>query len=180
MSIAMIDNYDSFTYNLVHLVKELGAEIEVFRNDQFELPELERFEKIMLSPGPGIPEEAGYATMVYFIFRTIGCFTGTFLLRVISSVIFFGLSVIMMLAAMFILFFADYNGTVRCGTQKMEECNTVSGKLPFLFLGRTDLLPADAGIHTGRLFGRTCSLAHAKLKRRDSKACALYRSCNST
>ena len=59
MSIAMIDNYDSFTYNLVHLVKELGAEIEVFRNDQFELPELERFEKIMLSPGPGIPEEAG-------------------------------------------------------------------------------------------------------------------------
>ena len=59
MRIAMIDNYDSFTYNLVHLVKELGAEIEVFRNDQFELPELERFEKIMLSPGPGIPEEAG-------------------------------------------------------------------------------------------------------------------------
>lgn len=59
MSIAMIDNYDSFTYNLVHLVKELGAEIEVFRHDQFELPELERFEKIMLSPGPGIPEEAG-------------------------------------------------------------------------------------------------------------------------
>lgn len=59
MSIAMIDNYDSFTYNLVHLVKELEAEIEVFRNDQFELPELERFEKIMLSPGPGIPEEAG-------------------------------------------------------------------------------------------------------------------------
>ena len=59
MSIAMLDTYDSFTYNLVHLVKELGAEIEVFRNDQFELPELERFEKIMLSPGPGIPEEAG-------------------------------------------------------------------------------------------------------------------------
>ena len=59
MSIAMIDNYDSFTYNLVHLVKEVGAEIEVFRNDQFELAELERFEKIMLSPGPGIPEEAG-------------------------------------------------------------------------------------------------------------------------
>ena len=64
MSIAMIDNYDSFTYNLVHLVKELGAEIEVFRNDQFELPELERFEKIMLSPGPGIPEEAGKLIVV--------------------------------------------------------------------------------------------------------------------
>ena len=59
MNIAMIDNYDSFTYNLVHLVKELGAEITVFRNDQFELSELERFDKIMLSPGPGIPSEAG-------------------------------------------------------------------------------------------------------------------------
>ena len=55
----MIDNYDSFTYNLVHLVRELGAEITVFRNDQFELSDLEAFDKIMLSPGPGIPEEAG-------------------------------------------------------------------------------------------------------------------------
>jgi len=59
MKIAMIDNYDSFTYNLVHLVKELGAEVKVFRNDQFQLEELETFDKIMLSPGPGIPEEAG-------------------------------------------------------------------------------------------------------------------------
>ena len=55
----MIDNYDSFTYNLVHLVKELGAEVTVFRNDQFCLPELETFDKIMLSPGPGIPSESG-------------------------------------------------------------------------------------------------------------------------
>lgn len=59
MKIVMIDNYDSFTYNLVHLVKELGAEITVFRNDQFELEQLEEFDKIMLSPGPGIPSEAG-------------------------------------------------------------------------------------------------------------------------
>ena len=59
MRVAMIDNYDSFTYNLVHLVKELGAEITVFRNDQFELSDLEEFDKIMLSPGPGIPSEAG-------------------------------------------------------------------------------------------------------------------------
>jgi len=59
MKIVMIDNYDSFTYNLVHLVKELGEEITVYRNDQFELPELESFDKIMLSPGPGIPSEAG-------------------------------------------------------------------------------------------------------------------------
>ena len=55
----LIDNYDSFTYNLAHLVKQLGAKVEVFRNDQFTLNQLERFTKIILSPGPGIPEEAG-------------------------------------------------------------------------------------------------------------------------
>lgn len=59
MKIVMIDNYDSFTYNLVHLVRELGADITVYRNDQFQLDELEKFDRIMLSPGPGIPEEAG-------------------------------------------------------------------------------------------------------------------------
>ena len=59
MKIAIIDNYDSFTYNLSHLVKELGAEVTVFRNDQFELPQLEAYSKIILSPGPGIPSEAG-------------------------------------------------------------------------------------------------------------------------
>ena len=59
MRYAMIDNYDSFTYNLVHLVKELGGDVTVFRNDRFLLEELEPFDKIMLSPGPGIPSEAG-------------------------------------------------------------------------------------------------------------------------
>lgn len=59
MKIVIIDNYDSFTYNLSHLVKELGAEVTVVRNDQFELPYLEQFDKIILSPGPGIPSEAG-------------------------------------------------------------------------------------------------------------------------
>lgn len=59
MKIVMIDNYDSFTYNLVHLVKELGADITVYRNDQFTLDQLEEYDKIMLSPGPGIPSEAG-------------------------------------------------------------------------------------------------------------------------
>lgn len=57
--VVIIDNYDSFTYNLAHLVKELGAETEVLRNDRFRLEELERYDKIILSPGPGIPEEAG-------------------------------------------------------------------------------------------------------------------------
>ena len=59
MKIVIIDNYDSFTYNLSHLVKELGAEVTVYRNDQFELSQLEAFDKIILSPGPGIPSEAG-------------------------------------------------------------------------------------------------------------------------
>ncbi|MBO4849811.1 MAG: aminodeoxychorismate/anthranilate synthase component II [Prevotella sp.] len=59
MKIVIIDNYDSFTYNLAHLVKEIGAEVTVWRNDQFDIQQLQEFDKIILSPGPGIPEEAG-------------------------------------------------------------------------------------------------------------------------
>ena len=59
MKIVIIDNYDSFTYNLSHLIKEIGAEVTVIRNDQFTLNQLEPFDKIVLSPGPGIPSEAG-------------------------------------------------------------------------------------------------------------------------
>jgi anthranilate synthase component 2 len=57
--ILIIDNYDSFTYNLVHLVNELGLECEVWRNDQFKLEDVDQFDKIILSPGPGVPSEAG-------------------------------------------------------------------------------------------------------------------------
>ena len=59
MKIVIIDNYDSSTYNLSHLIKEIGAEVTVIRNDQFTLNQLEPFDKIVLSPGPGIPSEAG-------------------------------------------------------------------------------------------------------------------------
>ena len=59
MKVVIIDNYDSFTYNLSHLVNELGAEVAVVRNDQFRLEELEQYSKIILSPGPGSPSEAG-------------------------------------------------------------------------------------------------------------------------
>ena len=59
MNVVIIDNYDSFTYNLSHLVKELGGNVAVVRNDQFELPQLQAYDKIILSPGPGIPSEAG-------------------------------------------------------------------------------------------------------------------------
>ena len=55
----VIDNYDSFTYNLVHYLEELGCEVTVKRNDCFKLKELEQYEYILLSPGPGIPDEAG-------------------------------------------------------------------------------------------------------------------------
>ena len=55
----MIDNYDSFTYNLVHYLEELGCEVTVKRNDQLQLEEVADFEHIVLSPGPGIPDEAG-------------------------------------------------------------------------------------------------------------------------
>ena len=64
MKIALIDNYDSFTYNLHHLLKESGAEITVYRNDKFKLEDLRPFDKIMLSPGPGIPSEAGLLMQV--------------------------------------------------------------------------------------------------------------------
>lgn len=59
MKIVIIDNYDSFTYNLSHLVKELGADVTVVRNDQFNMDDIAVYDKIIFSPGPGIPSEAG-------------------------------------------------------------------------------------------------------------------------
>lgn len=57
--VLVIDNYDSFTYNLVHLLEELGATVTVRRNDRIALEEVAAFPRIVLSPGPGIPDEAG-------------------------------------------------------------------------------------------------------------------------
>jgi anthranilate synthase component 2 len=57
--ILVVDNYDSFTYNLVHIIRELGLTPDVIRNDKIELNDVDRYEKILLSPGPGIPDEAG-------------------------------------------------------------------------------------------------------------------------
>lgn len=60
MKILIFDNYDSFTYNLVHLVKELGfIDVDVHRNDKIALEDIAKYDKIILSPGPGIPSEAG-------------------------------------------------------------------------------------------------------------------------
>src|SRR3954451_17942392 len=60
MKILVFDNYDSFTYNLVHLVQKItGGKVDVYRNDQIPLEKVKEYDKIILSPGPGIPEEAG-------------------------------------------------------------------------------------------------------------------------
>ncbi|WP_411274763.1 anthranilate synthase component II [Daejeonella sp.] len=59
MNILVIDNYDSFTFNLVHLLHETGHQATVWRNDKFELADVNAFDKILLSPGPGIPSESG-------------------------------------------------------------------------------------------------------------------------
>ena len=62
--IVVIDNYDSFTYNLVHYLEDLDCQVTVFRNDEFDIDELQQFDKILLSPGPGIPDEAGLLKQV--------------------------------------------------------------------------------------------------------------------
>lgn len=59
MKLLIFDNYDSFTYNIVHAVRELGIEPDVRRNDCITLPEVAAYDKIIISPGPGIPSEAG-------------------------------------------------------------------------------------------------------------------------
>lgn len=60
MKILVFDNYDSFTYNLVQMIEQIvGEKVDVFRNDQITLEEIEKYDKIVLSPGPGIPSEAG-------------------------------------------------------------------------------------------------------------------------
>lgn len=61
MKILVVDNYDSFTYNLVYIIRQLGygAQMDIFRNDKIALEAVEGYDKILLSPGPGIPSEAG-------------------------------------------------------------------------------------------------------------------------
>lgn len=59
MKVLVIDNYDSFTYNLVHYLEDLNCDVTVVRNDKLSLEDVEPFHKIVLSPGPGIPDEAG-------------------------------------------------------------------------------------------------------------------------
>ncbi len=64
MKIIVLDNYDSFTYNLVHILRELGYAPDIFRNDKIRVEEIKKYDKILLSPGPGIPDEAGIMKQV--------------------------------------------------------------------------------------------------------------------
>ena len=66
----VVDNYDSFTYNLVHYLDDLECEVTVRQNDQFDISELEPFDAIILSPGPGIPVEAGQLMSVISSYGT--------------------------------------------------------------------------------------------------------------
>lgn len=59
MKILVLDNYDSFTYNLVHIIREAGYAMDIFRNDKIAIEQVKAYDKILLSPGPGIPDEAG-------------------------------------------------------------------------------------------------------------------------
>ena len=60
MKILLLDNYDSFTYNLFHLVDQFeGIETDVIRNDEIPIAHIEQYDRIIISPGPGIPSEAG-------------------------------------------------------------------------------------------------------------------------
>lgn len=62
--VLVIDNYDSFTYNLVHYLEDLDCDVTVYRNDKLKLEDVEPFDKIVLSPGPGIPDEAGLLKVI--------------------------------------------------------------------------------------------------------------------
>ena len=64
MKILVLDNYDSFTYNLVHIIRALGYETDIFRNDKIRVEDVDKYDKILLSPGPGIPDEAGIMKQV--------------------------------------------------------------------------------------------------------------------
>lgn len=59
MRLLIIDNYDSFTYNIVHAIRSLGVEPDIYRNDMIDIDAIDSYDKIIISPGPGIPSEAG-------------------------------------------------------------------------------------------------------------------------
>lgn len=71
MKLLIFDNYDSFTYNIVHAVRQLGYSADVYRNDLIDIDAIDRYDKIIISPGPGIPSEAGI--LPDMLLRYAGC-----------------------------------------------------------------------------------------------------------
>jgi len=59
MKLLLVDNYDSFTFNLAHYLEELGADVDVIRNDKVQLAQIQNYSHIIISPGPGLPKNAG-------------------------------------------------------------------------------------------------------------------------
>lgn len=70
VKVLVLDNYDSFTYNLVHIIRELGFQPDVIRNNQIRVEDVVAYDKILLSPGPGIPDEAGIMKEVIKVYST--------------------------------------------------------------------------------------------------------------
>ncbi len=70
MKVLVLDNYDSFVYNLVYILRNLGVSVDVFRNDKISVDEAGKYDKIMLSPGPGIPSEAGIMMELLAAYKT--------------------------------------------------------------------------------------------------------------
>ncbi len=76
MQVLLIDNYDSFTFNLVQILEECGAEVSLMKNDAVDFDKASQFRKIVLSPGPGLPEDAGSMTEVIHRFHKTASFLG--------------------------------------------------------------------------------------------------------
>jgi anthranilate synthase component II len=77
MKILVIDNYDSFTYNLVHIIEKVsGLNVDVFRNDKIRLEQVKEYDKIVLSPGPGLPSEAGLLLEIIKLYAPGKCILG--------------------------------------------------------------------------------------------------------
>lgn len=70
MKVLVLDNYDSFVYNLVYILRNLGVDVDVFRNDKISVADAGKYDKIMLSPGPGIPSEAGIMMDLLAAYKT--------------------------------------------------------------------------------------------------------------
>ena len=75
--VLLIDNYDSFVHNLAHLVQALGAEVTILRNDEVAQVDLSEYSHLLLSPGPGLPEEAGDLLLSFVVLQDKSPYSGS-------------------------------------------------------------------------------------------------------